>query len=139
MSKKDGPVILIEDDADDQQFVKEAYKNLRRDNEILVFDTGKKFLAYLDTTQEQPFVIFCNLNLHDLNGLGVRDTIANTPHLRNKSIPFVFLTTDTRNDSIRKAYEATVQGYLLKEDTFEKLQHNLQLVLDYWSLCLLPD
>lgn len=138
MDKKIGPVLLIEDDPDDMQFISDAFHNLKRPNKLLTFKDGLEFLAYLDTTKDQPFIILCNINLHKMNGWEIRDQVASTPHLKQKSIPFIFLTTDTRNESIKKAYDATVQGYIVKESTFDALQENLRMALDYWTMCQLP-
>jgi len=138
MGKITAPVVLIEDDPDDQEFIKEAFRNLNLPNELLCFFDGKSFIDYLSNTEESPFVILCNLNMQGMNGFEIRQKIADTPELKRKSIPFIFLTTDTRPSSIFKAYDAIVQGYVIKGDTYAKLERSLRLIMDYWTLCCHP-
>jgi len=139
MGKITAPVILIEDDPDDQDFIREAFRNLNLPNELICFTDGKTFIDYLGNTEQSPFVILCNLYMQGMNGFEIRQKIADTPELKRKSIPFIFLTTDTRSSSVSKAYDSIVQGYVIKSDTYEKLEHSLRLIIDYWTLCCHPN
>ena len=133
------PVILIEDDKDDQELIQEAFNKLSFENELICFDTGTAFISWLKETEKKPFVILCNLNLSRINGIDLRKKIDEDSELRKKSIPFVFLTTDTRKKTIEQAYETTVQGYFIKTDSFEALLYSLETIFRYWSLCKHPN
>jgi|GEM_PF-6289997 len=50
MSSKYGPIILIEDDAEDHNFLVEAYKGLNRRNELRLYTNAREVLDYLMTT-----------------------------------------------------------------------------------------
>ena len=60
---KHGPVILIEDDADDKDVFQDILKDLKVFNPVVWFITCDEAFSYLKTTSEQPFVIFCDVNL----------------------------------------------------------------------------
>lgn len=133
------PVILIEDDKDDQGLIQDAFDKLNFENELICFDIGTDFINWLKQTEKKPFVILCNLNLSRINGIDLRKKIDEDPQLRKRSIPFVFLTTDTRKVTIEQAYETTVQGYFIKSDSFEALVDSLDTIFRYWSLCKHPN
>jgi len=51
---KRGPIILIEDDADDQEILVDVFKSLDYKNEIIFFSDGEEALTYLIETNIEP-------------------------------------------------------------------------------------
>lgn len=45
---KNGPIIIIEDDADDQEFLTEIFQKLNYQNKILFFFDGQEALDYIN-------------------------------------------------------------------------------------------
>lgn len=52
-----GPIVIVDDDADDQKIYADAIKAFGIPNEIRPFVGGQEVLDYLATTVEQPFII----------------------------------------------------------------------------------
>jgi len=52
---KNGPVIIIEDDPDDQFLLEEVFKTLNYSNEIIYFLNGQAALDFLNSTERIPF------------------------------------------------------------------------------------
>ncbi|MEO7523190.1 MAG: response regulator [Ferruginibacter sp.] len=69
---KRGPILIIEDDRDDQEILIEIFKELNYENEVIFFDEGEKALEYLIATMIKPFIIFSDINMPKLNGLELR-------------------------------------------------------------------
>src|SRR5687768_2818899 len=90
---KSGPIILVEDDADDEDIFEEVLKELKVYNKIVWFINAKDAMEYLKATSEQPFIIFCDINLPGLSGIEMKRKIDADKELRRKSIPFVFYST----------------------------------------------
>src|SRR5688500_18498841 len=67
MKSKSGPLIIIEDDLDDQEIIKEILKSLDISNTLLFFSDGTEALTYMQTMTEQPFLILCDVNLPKMN------------------------------------------------------------------------
>lgn len=134
-----GPIISIEDDADDQFLIKSVIEELDITNELLFFNNGVEALLYLETTRDQPFLIICDINMPVMNGLELRERIDKNEYLRRKSIPFVFLSTADNPLVIETAYESTIQGFFKKENSFEDLKTRIRVIYDYWSYCLHPN
>ncbi|MCC5613395.1 response regulator [Nostoc sp. CHAB 5834] len=138
MSQK-GPIFLIEDDEDDQLLISEAIRSLDTINPIQVFHDGQEALEYLEVSVEQPFLILCDINMPRLNGLELRAIINQNEFLRQKAIPFVFLTTTATTKAVQEAYNESVQGFYQKATTQNELKKQIQLILDYWRSCLHPN
>jgi CheY-like chemotaxis protein len=129
---KSGPIVLVEDDRDDQELIIEALKGLSIPNEIQVFENGAKALEFLFNTNEQPFLIVSDVNMPSMDGLMFRAEILKSDYLRGKDIPFVFLSTTANNLFVRKAHDLNVPGYFQKPSKFQDLQELLSNIFYYW-------
>src|SRR4051812_6071586 len=116
-----GPIIFVEDDEDDKFVMDEILNLLQLPNELKWFSQSKDALNYLLTTDDQPFIILCDINLPDERGLEFKKRIDDSPMLRRKSIPFIFYTTSADPHTINEAYmKLTIQGYFQKPPSFEE-------------------
>ncbi|MBC7850669.1 MAG: hypothetical protein H7Y31_13090 [Chitinophagaceae bacterium] len=52
---KSGPIVVIEDDLDDQEILVEIFHKLGYENKIIYFVDGNDALAYLNQSDTQPF------------------------------------------------------------------------------------
>ncbi|GAB3570095.1 hypothetical protein GCM10027578_25780 [Spirosoma luteolum] len=134
-----GPILIIEDDEDDQFLIGEALKAQGLPNTLLFFPNGQEALHFLESTPLQPFLILCDVNMPLMNGLELRRIINTSETLRRRSIPFVFLTTASNSTLVGQAYDETVQGFFQKASTYDELQTQIQLIVTYWRHCLHPN
>ena len=135
---KSGPIVLVDDDADDRQLMELVCTSLNVKNKIIQFENGILLLDFLRITSEKPFLILCDINMPFINGLEVRRKIDEDEFLRKKSIPFVFFSTNAVQREVEKAYELTVQGFFEKGNNLSEMTDRLRLVLEYWSVCRHP-
>ena len=131
MNKK--PIIVVDDDKDDLEFLQQAFSELNVENEIIVFNDGLKFLEYIKATKNKIFFILCDINIPKIDGLELKKIIFADERLRIKCIPFIFLSSSGASSSIMKAYSYGVQGYFIKPNTLEKLKSILDVMITYWS------
>ena len=135
-----GPIILIDDDEDDKDIFVDTLKDLQVPNSLIWFETCDDAFAYLKNTTEQPFIIFCDLNIPGLPGIGCKRKIDEDKELRKKSIPFVFYSTTTDQKTVNEAYtEMTVQGFFQKPNSYDEYKDLLKLVINYWEKCRHPN
>lgn len=139
MDLAEGPIIFLDDDIDDHFIFSEICKKMGIGNRLKFFRSGEDLLHYLRVTEERPFIIFSDINMPQMSGIVLRRHINDDPHLREKSIPFVFFSTAASPEQIREAYKLTVQGFFLKETTFEELEVTLRMILGYWKKCKHPN
>lgn len=138
MSKK-GPIIVIEDDTDDQFLLKTAVSELGIANKLIFFENGLDALIYLESTKDQPFIILCDINMPVMNGLELREQIENNEYLKKKSIPFVFLSTADNPHIVEIAYNSKIQGFYKKVNNFMEFKRQISIITDYWQHCLHPN
>lgn len=129
-----GPIIIIEDDKDDQDLYSEVLKDLGIPNEIYFFDGAKKVLDYLINTEEQPFIIISDINMPGMTGLELKKYMEDDPYLKSKGIPFVFISTNATKVSVRHAHALSVQGYFQKPNSLGDTKELLRILFDYWAL-----
>ena len=130
-----GPIIIIEDDKDDQDLYSEVLKDLGIPNEIYFFDGAKKVLDYLIHTEEQPFIIISDINMPGMTGLELKKYMEDDPYLKSKGIPFVFISTNATKVSVRHAHALSVQGYFQKPNSMSETKELLLVLFDYWARC----
>ena len=129
-----GPIVIIEDDKDDQDVYADAIREMGIPNEFRFFDDGPEALEYLLTTEEQPFIILSDINMPKMNGLELKKNIQNDTYLNAKGIPFVFISTDASKTSVRHAHALSVQGYFQKPNSLDGFKQMLAAVFGYWQL-----
>jgi CheY-like chemotaxis protein len=135
---KVGPIILVEDDTDDQELIAEIIKGSPGGNPLRIFQNGKEAFDYLRTSTDRPFLIICDVNMPVMNGLEFRQQIHENEDLKSKEIPFIFLSTTEDKKVVDKAYELAVQGFFTKPHDFHELKNILEVTLEYWRSCLFP-
>lgn len=133
------PIVIVEDDADDQYFIKTICDKLGVTAELLFFEDGLSALNYLQTTKSKTFLILCDINMPVMNGLELRRKIQEDTRLRKLSIPFVFLSTAARQKEVEEAYDLTVQGFFVKASQLTEMEKSLELILRYWMDCRHPN
>jgi len=137
---RSGPIIVVEDDIDDQETFREVVEELEMKNQLVYFDNTTDAMQFLTSGDVQPFIIFCDVNLPMQDGISFKKEIDDNPELRRKSIPFVFYTTSVTRQSVNEAYmDSTVQGFFQKPDNYSAIKHMLKLIFEYWILCRHPN
>lgn len=137
---KSGSIVIIEDDIDDQEVIKEVIKELNISNEVILFSSTSEAFQFLKTAIKQPFLIICDINLPVANGLDFKKQIDNDPQLKQKSIPFIFFSTVANKQLVTKAYtEMTVQGFFEKPSNMEDIKKAVFIINEYWKLCKHPN
>ena len=136
---KTGPIIVIEDDSDDQELLNEVFKVLDFKNEITFFGDGEQALDYLLKSEIEPFLIMSDINMPKLNGLELREKIDTNEDLRLKCIPYLFFSTSAEQKHVVDAYSKSVQGFFVKPNSFDKLKRIIKIIIEYWQECESPN
>ena len=138
MNKK-GPIIVIEDDLDDQMLLDHVFKKIEIENQVIYFADPEEALNYLYSSLEQPFLILSDINMPKLNGMELKEKIQENEALRAKCIPYLFFTTTAEQKMVINAYSKSAQGFFVKPADFGHLQRIIQIIIDYWKECHSPD
>ncbi len=135
---KGGPVLIIEDDLDDQQMLGEIFQRLGYQNELIFFNDGESALEFLYTTPLKPFIILSDINLPRMDGMTLRETIQSDEQLRMKGIPYLFYSLSVNPRHLTVAYSTSVQGFFQKEHSFRELEEMISIIMQYWDRCIPP-
>jgi len=135
---KNGPVVIIEDDEDDQFLLESVFKELKYRNDIVFFKDGNDALEYLNQTDVVPFLILSDINMPKISGFEMRAKVHENEQLRIKCIPYLFFTTHANKKTVIDAYAMSVQGFFVKPNSFEKLQSTIRIIMEYWMECIAP-
>lgn len=137
---RSGPIVLIDDDPEDEELINEVLHQLAIRNKLVYFEDCFKAFDYLQHTTDRPLLILCDISLHKQSGIEFKRKIDQHPQLREKSIPFIFFTTHADKKTVDQAYkELTVQGFFQKTNSLQELRTVIKLMVDYWNLCKHPN
>jgi CheY-like chemotaxis protein len=133
-----GPILIVDDDPDDQDMIERILSKMSVDIERKQFMDGEKLLHYLRTTMENPSLIICDINMPIMSGIQLKAEIDRDPDLRQKKIPFIFLSTTANPLQVRKAYEHSIQGFFVKGQSYDALKNSVENIIRYWKDCFHP-
>jgi len=136
---KNGAIIVVEDDPDDQEMFSVVFKELNYKNEIIFFNDGQEALAYLTAESSEPFIVFSDINMPKLNGIELRKQIHENENIRIKTIPYLFFTTSAEQNAVIDAYSKSIQGFFVKPSSFQNLKELVKTIVDYWQKCESPN
>lgn len=136
---KTGPVIVIEDDADDQALLTEVFKKLDYKNEILFFYDGEEALDHITKSDTLPFLILSDINMPKLNGFQLREKLRLDAALQVKCIPYLFFSTAISQQAVIDAYSMSVQGFFIKQNTMDQIEKSISVIMEYWKRCAAPN
>ncbi len=136
---KNGAIIVVEDDVDDQELFTIVFKALDYKNKILFFNDGQEALTYLTAKTSEPFIVFSDINMPKLNGMELRKQIHENEDIRVKTIPYLFFTTSAEQEAVIDAYSKSIQGFFVKPSSFHELKSTIKIIVDYWQTCESPN
>ena len=136
---KSGPIIIIEDDVDDQDILAEIFKELNYINKVLFFGDSVQALEYLTDTDIEPFLVFSDINMPKLNGMELREKVHNNEDLRLKCIPYLFFSTSADQKHVIDAYSRSIQGFFVKPSNYDRLKKIIVKIVEYWQECESPN
>ncbi len=141
--KINGDIIVIEDDADDREILAEAFEQVIAENKytnrVVMLDDSEKVIDYLKETGTEPFIMMSDINMPKVDGFTLRNRIIDDPYLKDRCVPYIFLTTSGNNKTyIQQAYQTSAQGYFCKPVKFEDYKILISEILSYWKLSKTP-
>ena len=142
---KTAVILLVEDDPDDQELTKRAFRNSKLRNHLRIVSDGEAALNYLyrrgeysePRTSPRPDLILLDLNMPKVDGRTVLNQIKIDPELRQ--IPVVILTTSSSEEDVIRSYELGVNSYVPKPVHMDGFIKAIQQLEHYWfELVILP-
>ena len=136
---RDGPIIIIEDDIDDQDIFKEVFKKLKYKNELIFFTNGEDALEFLSTKNVLPFIILSDINMPKITGFELRKKLKTDASLALRCIPYLFFSTAINQKAVIDAYSLSVQGFFVKQNSMKEIEKTISVIMEYWTRCAAPN
>jgi CheY-like chemotaxis protein len=136
--KHNGPIIVIEDDSDDQQLLDETFKELNYPNEVIFFSDGHLALEYIVKERVKPFLIISDINMPKIDGFALRKMFHNNEALSVRCIPYLFFTSGANRQGVFDAYAMSAQGFFIKPNSIADLRNTVRKIVEYWQECFAP-
>jgi CheY-like chemotaxis protein len=138
-------ILVVEDDADYQTLILEAFNSIGLQNPIQTVSSGSQAIAYLIGEGKfadrgkypYPTFIMTDMKMVGGDGLSVLEHIKNNPDW--DIIPKVVLSSSEDPDDIRKAYRLGASCYHLKPGSQAELCQFLKTLHEYWMTCKVPE
>jgi CheY-like chemotaxis protein len=111
-------ILLADDNADDQSFIRDAFSYIKAGITIKIVDSGVHLIEHLDLSAdtELPSLIVLDYNMPELNGAEVLELLSQKP--RYAGIPKLMLSTSFFKKHIDHCLKLGANGYLIKPDNF---------------------
>ncbi len=121
-------LLLIDDDMDDADLVREALQNIDPSISLEYFSNEELAMdRLLKENKASPDLILLDINLYTLSGLECLRLIKKDPE--TGLIPVVIYTTSSQAEEKSISYKLGAEGYLTKPSDFKILQTILSLIL----------
>ena len=110
-------IILVENDEDEQLFMKEGFDLVPQFDVMAQVKNGDVLFEYLAHHKTSlPDVILSDLNMPGKNGMDIILEVKNNPEYQH--IPVIITSTSSTKSIIDKCLEAGASDYVVKPDTF---------------------
>lgn len=136
--EKEKIVLLVEDNPDDVQLTRRAFRKCHVPLRLEVAEDGVEALDYLHCTgpwegrcpDVDPEVVLLDLKLPRINGLEVLRKIRADP--RTKHLPVVVLTSSKEEEDIFQGYDLGANSYIRKPVDFDEFVEAISRLGIYW-------
>lgn len=131
------PILLVEDNADDEALTLRAFQKHDIRNRIIVARDGVEALEYLlaagtDSDKPMPQVVLLDLKLPKIDGLEVLKRVRE--NAATAFLPVVILTSSKEQQDIIAGYRLRCNSYVRKPVDFDQFMDAAKQLGLYWLL-----
>ncbi|HST86136.1 MAG TPA: response regulator [Kineosporiaceae bacterium] len=138
MITKRSRILLVEDDANDEELTCRVLRKEALLTDIVVARDGAEALDYIfgrgahegRDVLDQPVVILLDLNLPKIGGLDVLKAIRADP--RTQIVPVVIMTSSREDADLLRGYELGANSYVVKPVQFDEFSATVKQLGLYW-------
>jgi two-component system response regulator len=144
MADKLTDILLAEDNPDDIEITKRAFKQAKVLNRLFVVRDGQEAVDFLFHQGEYkdaskapvPGLILLDINMPKLNGIEVLKKIKSEEAL--KKIPVIMLTVSRRDEDIVRSYDFGCNSFMQKPVDFDDFVSLVKEIGFYWGMYNVP-
>jgi len=130
------PILLVEDNPDDERLIIRALRRGRVANSIQVARDGEEALEAIFSVEVLPSVVLLDIKLPKIDGLEVLQRIRAND--RTRLLPIVVLTSSNEQRDIIESYSLGANSYVQKPVDFDRFNEAVAQLGLYWALINQP-
>lgn len=134
-----GKIILVDDEKYEKELLVSALHEKDWNVKVEYFNNGQDALEHMRTTKDELFLVISDMNMPTMSGLEFKKAIDEDKILREKSMPFIFVSGGASKEQVSEAYDYRVQGFFEKPKSVEEQAAVLDLIIKYWIVSRSPD
>jgi len=128
-------ILLVDDDAGTSELTMEALSEGRVRNRVHWVENGEEALEFLRregrfADAPRPDLVLLDVNMPRKNGLEVLAEMKDDPSWRR--IPVVIMTSSTKEEHVRAAYDRHANCYVNKPVEVDKFKDVIGSIEDFW-------
>ena len=115
-------VLIVDDDADDREIIRDAFLANRNEPEYVFIENGEKLMERLHQYEKNgplPALILLDLNMPGKDGREALREIKTDSRFQH--IPTIVFTTSSSGRDRQSVYDLGANCFITKPDTFNKL------------------
>ncbi len=130
------PILLVEDNEDDEALALRALRKNHLANDVAVVRDGVAAVAYLlgtaeaPATEPLPAVVLLDLKLPKLDGFEVLQRLRAAP--RTRRLPVVILTSSKEDRDLIESYDLGANSFVRKPVDFDQFIEAVRQLGLYW-------
>lgn len=137
-------ILIVEDDVNDQNFIRRAFKLSGFTNRIATVNDGEEATAYLRglgpyadrALHPLPRLIITDIKMPRMGGIELLKWMNARDEFR--LIPTIVLTSSNDEADITQAFVQGAKGYMIKPVQFGDLEKLIHTIADYWRVSRVP-
>lgn len=127
----ESPILLVEDNANDEMFALRAFRKNNIEREVLVARDGQQALdLLLDTAGRLPAFVLLDLKLPGIGGLEVLRRLR--AEARTRFLPVIMLSSSAREEDLRQSYLMGANSYVCKMLDIDTFTREIGAIAHYW-------
>lgn len=126
------PILLVEDNPDDERLTLRALRRSNLTNAIVVARNGEEALRQVFGSTPLPCVVLLDLKLPKVDGLEVLQQIRASD--RARLLPVVILTSSSEERDIMESYSLGANSYVRKPVNIDEFTEAVRRLGLYWAL-----
>jgi CheY-like chemotaxis protein len=123
-------ILIVDDDADDREIIKDAFVSGSFDMEYICLENGDRLVEHLETNSQHVSLILLDLNMPGKDGRESLKQIKTSKRFHH--IPVVVFTTSSSQRDQIMAYDLGANCFITKPDTFNKLLEITGCIMKLW-------
>jgi two-component system response regulator len=123
-------ILIVDDDADDREIIKDAFVSGSIEMEYVFLENGDRLIQHLESHAADASLILLDLNMPGKDGRESLKEIKTNKRFHH--IPVVIFSTSSSHRDRLMAYDLGANCFLTKPDTFNKLVEITGCIAKLW-------